>query len=389
MKEIVVCLPFKKEESKVVIKNIKESLKYERTGLVLLVGYEENETYKAIEEFINKNLKKERVKLIIQKRIGNKRPGKGDGMNTGIEYFLKHTKFKVLHFYDSDIVTFNKKWIERVQNKIDEGFQVVRCYYPRAYTDAMITWNITKCGFAYIWPETLLPKIEQPLGGELAFTRKVAEKLFKTRFVRSASDWSIDTAYTLTFCKNKFPLYEVYIQEGKSHKFYGKLSDLRTMLIECFQILQESQNLKIDTRGMKYGEDPLGYIPDIYKKKIAFDINDTVMEFKKGWTKEEREIIKKLFPEKVNKGIKKALRNEGFEFMDPATWYECFGIFVKNFEKGNTAWESTLFHLWVARVLNHTFTYALKGYNEAMASLTGMVKYFRGLRLLERVEANQ
>ena len=140
---------------------------------------------------------------------------------------------------------------------------------------------------------------------------------------------------------------------------------------------------------MKYGEDPLGYIPDIYKKKIAFDINDTVMEFKKGWTKEEREIIKKLFPEKVNKGIKKALRNEGFEFMVPATWYECFGIFVKNFEKGNTAWESTLFHLWVARVLNHTFTYALKGYNEAMASLTGMVKYFRGLRLLERVEANQ
>ncbi len=374
--------PFKEENIRLFIMNILKVLDCKRMGEILLVGFRKNETYKKLENFISSLPKGEDVKLILQKRIGAKREGKGDGMNTAIDYFIKETNFKYLHFYDSDISTFNAGWIERAQRKIDEGYEVVRCYYPRVYTDAMVTWNITKCGFAYIWPDTILSKIEQPLGGEIAIKRIVARKLTKDKMVRNSSDWSIDTAYTTSFCKHKFSLYEIYIPEGKFHRFYGKLSQLKTMVLECFQILKENQFVRIDTKRIKYGEDPLGKIPKIYKEKTAFDIKGTISEFRKGWNKEEKELLD-LFPKRVKEGVLKCQKKIDFEFMDPENWYYAFEVFLKYFNENEEKWKNFLFHLWVARVLNHTLKFASEGYNQAMRSLTGMIKYFKGRALLE------
>jgi len=166
-------------------------------------------------------------------------------MNAGLDFFVNHTSYDRIYFYDADIVSFSRGRIERRERKAKEGYQVVRFFFPRASTEGMITWNITKCGFAYNWPNTLLPHIEQPLGGELIIKRGIAEKLLKDKRVLNYSDWGIDTAYTLAFYRYQAPLYEVYIKEGKLHKLYGKLTDLYTMLMECFAIIQEECKMKI------------------------------------------------------------------------------------------------------------------------------------------------
>ena len=153
MRSLIV-FPFKSEDVEVFRKNIREAVAHPRVAEVLCVGYAENTCYQEIQAAIPE-IQKDREKgvlLVLQERLGDKRPGKGDGMNTALKYFLEETDYERLHFYDSDIETFSREWISQAENAADDGYQVVRHYFPRASTDAMVTWMITKTGFAVLWP---------------------------------------------------------------------------------------------------------------------------------------------------------------------------------------------------------------------------------------------
>ncbi len=381
-KDIAVCFPFKKEDIEDFKRNVKEALSHERVRDILLAGHSENETYKGVESFINtlSDDERSRIHLFTQKRIGSKRPGKGDGMNTAIKYFVENTRSRFLHFYDADIKSFDRTWIDRVQKRLDEGFDVARCFFPRAYTDAMVTWNITRTGFAYTWPDTILPDIEQPLGGELGIRREVAEKLSMDELVLDASDWSIDTALTIAFARYNVKLYEVYIKEGKHHKLYGKLSDLETMAVECFNVIKENRRLVIDTSHMVYEKDKIESVPEEYKKRIAFDIDGSIKEFKSGWTDEMKSIVKEYLPKDVSLKVLDAVEDGNYDFMDTNMWYDVYDALMKHFDIKKQAWRRVLFKLWVLRVLNHA-KLALKDPDESLKSLQEMVELFRKKRL--------
>ncbi len=383
--DIAVCFPFKKENIKDFVHNVKETLLHERVSDILLAGHSENETYKGIQNYIETLSEEERQKihLFTQRRLGTRRPGKGDGMNTAIQYFVEKTRAAYLHFYDADIKSFSKSWIDRVQERLDDDFDVARCFFPRAYTDAMVTWNITRTGFAYAWPSTILPDIEQPLGGELGIKRHVAEKLSQDKMVLSASDWSIDTALTLAFARYNLKLYEVYIKEGKHHKLYGKLSDLETMAVECFDIIKENKELKIDTNGMVYKKDEALLIPEEYKRRVAFDIEGTIKEFKEGWTEEMKNLLKANFRRHIKDKVENAIYNSDYEFMDTDMWYEVYDVLMNRFNAHIITWRKLLFKLWVLRVLNHA-SLALKDPDASLISLKDMISMFRDKRLKEK-----
>ena len=386
-KDVVVCFPFKKEDVDVFSKNIKEALSNKRVKEVILVAYSKNETYQGIENFINTLSKedKERVHLVLQKRFGTKRrEGKGDGMNTAIQYFLEHTDGNFLHFYDADIKSFSSSWIDRVQRRLDEGYDVARCFYPRSYTDAQVTWNITRTGFAYVWPDTILPDIEQPLGGELGFNRHIAEKLSKDNIVLSASDWSIDTAFTISFARYNVKLYEVYIEEGKEHKLYGRLSDLKTMAIECFDFIKDNKDLVISTDKMVYHKDELKDIPEKYKHMVAFDIKGSKNEFKVGWTPKMKEYLVRYFPREIGEKVNNVLTGKDTEFIDIDLWFESYGVFMKYFDISDKDWRELFFKLWVLRVLNHA-KLAIKYPDKAIKHLRTMLTLFRERRMAKRL----
>lgn len=383
--ESVVCFPFKSEDERIFIKNIGEALEHPRVAEVILVGYEKNKCYQKVESAISflQKEKGKKINLMLQRRLGEKRPGKGDGMNTALDFFVNRTPYQRIHFYDADIITFSREWITKSEGKLDQNFQVVRCFFPKASTDGMITWNITRCGFAYNWPETILPEIEQPLGGELALTREIAQKLIKDRWVLKYSDWGIDTAYMLAFCQYKASIYEVYIRHGKLHKLYGKLTDLYTMLIECFTIIQEDQSIKIDTTGILYHKDNIESVSHKVQRKKAFDVRGTVFLLKKeNWSPEEKELLD-LFPVRIRKGMLALQKSNHVDvrFMNPENWYEVYGVLLRHFNQKSCAWKNLLFRLWVARVLNHTFYFVSKSYQQAMESLYQMITSFKQKRL--------
>ena len=243
----VVVFPFKEEAHDVVIQNVSRAAGHPRVTNVVCMGFDEASTFDALGGAIPaiEDATGTPVTLLLQERIGSRRPGKGDAMNTSLRFFLERSIDDRLHFYDADITSFDAGWIDQAERAADAGHEVVRHYFPRSSTDAMITWMITRTGFAMLWPETELPLIKQPLGGELLFTRRVAERLVANEAVQQQSDWGIDTLYTFATVRSGFSVFETYVPQGKIHKLYGSLTDIQTMVIECFAAMQSLQGLQV------------------------------------------------------------------------------------------------------------------------------------------------
>jgi len=377
----LVVFPFKSEDVEIFTRNIREALSHPAVGSVLCIGLEKNECYRAVADLA---ATESRLDVIVQDRLGSKRPGKGDGMNTGLHFFLDQTEYERLHFYDSDIKTFTRVWIVRAEEAADEGYQVVRHYFPRASTDAMITWMITKTGFATVAPHTQLSHIEQPLGGELLITREVAEMLYQDENVLAQSDWGIDTVYTWKMFHNGFSLYETYQEAGKIHKLYSQLTDIKTMLIECFAAIQSLREAQLTARAIRHDIEQPKAVPESVKQKTAYDIEGTMGLLMEDWTERQAHLLD-YFPDTIRAAMRQCQIKPRFGFMDEAAWFTVYNILLDHFDVEDEDWQNLLFKFWVARVLDYTTQSALRGYDYAISHLHGMIEQYRmeSLRILE------
>jgi len=378
----LIVFPFKSEDTDIFSRNIREALSHPAVSAVLGIGFEHNECYRAMEDQFGSH---SRVRFLVQDRLGARRPGKGDGMNTGLRVFLDHPEYERLHFYDANIKTFTREWIARAEEGADEGYQVIRHYFPRASTDAMITWMITKTGFALIAPQTQLTQIEQPLGGELLLTREVAGTLFQDDAVRAQSDWGIDTLYTWTTFHHGFSLYETYRETGKIHKLYGRLTDLKTMLIECFAAIQALRDAPAIARAVRHDIEPPTPAPEDVRRKTAYDVEGTMNLLMEDWTDRQAQLLDQ-FPDSIRDAMLQCRTKPRFGFMDEAAWYSVYRILLDAFDPADEDWGRLLFKLWVARVLDYTMQTALKGSEYAVSQLHGMVERYR-LKALREMEA--
>lgn len=375
----VVVFPFKEEDHDVVISNVGTAAGNDRVTNVVCVGFEEESTYDAINRAIPaiEQSTGTPVSLLLQERIGLLRPGKGDGMNTALRFFLEQSNADRLHFYDSDITSFTAEWIDKAEAAADAGYDVVRHYFPRSSTDAMITWMVTRTGFAVLWPDSELPLIEQPLGGELLFTRRVVEHLVTEAPVQAQSDWGIDTLYTFATVKRGFSVFETYIRQGKIHKLYGSLTDLQTMVIECFAAIQSLRGIPMPATTPHQIEEATE-VPMAIKEKVAYDVERTIQLLAAEWTPHQQDLLAP-FPLVVRDGLLAARAYPRFSFMDDQAWFETYITLLDHFVKDDPDWEALLFKLWIARVLQYTISQALRGYDHAVVHLRNMVDSYRML----------
>jgi mannosylglycerate synthase len=373
-----VCFPFKVEDPAVVLGNIEVAAAHPRVTRVLCVGAEENDTFAAVApgaEEIAVRLGRP-VEVVVQERIGKKRVGKGDGMNTALRWFSTDSDADRLHFYDSDITSFGPEWITSAEEAADLGYGVVRHYFPRASTDAMITWMITRTGFAMLWPRSELPWVEQPLGGELLFRRDVVEHLLADDRVQAQSDWGVDTLYTFSTVQAGIPFYEAYVTGGKAHRLYGRLTDLKTMLVECFAAVQSLRGEEVPEFTPHRIEYP-DTVPQSIAEKLGYNIEATIQLLTEKWTDRQEELLG-VFSTPVRDAMYANRQRPTFDFMDEASWYETFHVMLDHFVPGDADWEEILFKLWTTRVLHYSVRSAIRGYSYAQRDLHGMVgRYLR------------
>lgn len=368
----LVCFPFKEELSSVILRNIRAAASHPSVAEVLAVGFSStaSPTWAAVaaEKSAIETATATRITLRLQSRLGTRRPGKGDGMNTAIAYFLDNPSLARLHFFDADITTFSAAWVARAEAGADLGYGVVRHFFPRAPTDAMVTWFITRVGFARLWPRSSLPHLSQPLGGELLLTRAAARVLLNDARVTARSDWGVDTLYTFALAQAGVRVLEVWAEEGKAHALYGRLADLRTMVVECFDAVQSLKGERVREDGL-HATLGAGEVSREIRESLGFDVGASMGVLKEGWTARQKKLCRTLLPEGVGEEMVKNVKWPNFGFMSEEVWVEVYGVLLDQFEVGDEDWKEILFKAWVARVLNHTLENCTRGYERATVSL--------------------
>jgi mannosylglycerate synthase len=374
----LVVIPILNEDLEVVVRNLRAAADHPAVGLVLAVTGDHEETNHALEAAVAAIGAPSRV--VPQQRLGTLRPGKGDAINTGFQVFLDDREFDRIHFYDADIKTFDGDWISKAEAALDLGYQAVRHFYPRAATDAMITWMVTRIGFAACWPRSQLPTIEQPLSGELAFSREAARIVAADSNVKSQSDWGVDTAITFATISHGLSLYESYIARGKDHALYSSLTDIKVMMVECLGALQR---LRLTTDAFlpdveRFGEPPDSVSPHI-AQQIGFDIEATQRLLAEQWTPRQEALLNEHFPQPITTRARLWREWPDTSWMDEETWLTTLTILLDRFSADDDEWAELAFRLWVGRVLHYALRYAVRGHAFADAYLHQMV-----MRAIER-----
>ncbi len=314
------------------------------------------------------------VRIILQERIGKLRPGKGDAMNTAISRAAEEGWDRV-HFYDADITNFDASWIDGAETAADRGYGVVRHRFPRAATDAMITWMITRPALARLFPGSFLPLLDQPLGGEVLLTRVAVESLAGSEMVRQRSDWGIDTMLTYATSVMDIGLYEHHVADGKRHALYGSLDELKEMLVECLDAARSLEGLPGPAPGARHGSDPAAEAPEDLKRIVAYDIEGSRRLLGEVWPEDEVRLVADL-PGDVAGRLLSGGPDRVFEQMDAGLWYEVHGFLIGRFVLGDPSWESLAFRLWLMRVLAYTVQHASQGYEESMRYLRSTVDLY-------------
>jgi len=317
-----------------------------------------------------------RVTVVPQQRIGMLRAGKGDAINTGFKLFLEDPGLERIHFYDADIKTFDGDWISKAEAALDDGFDAVRHFYPRAATDAMITWMVTRLGFAKLWPQSPLPTIEQPLSGELAFSRAGAAIIFGDARVRLQSDWGVDTAITFATIAHRLSLYESYIPRGKDHALYSSLSDIKVMMVECLAALQRLRDSGSPTsEGQpRRVSEPADSVSQQITQQIGFDVEATQRLLASEWTDGQESLLASHFPTEIANSTRSWRHWPDTTWMDEKTWFQVLTILLDRFTLDDDDWCQVAFRLWVGRVLNYTLRTAVRGHAFANSYLHVMVE---------------
>jgi len=360
----LVVFPFKEEDLSVISANLAIAAGHDRVQEVWAVAASEGRSMAEVGR-VAAEIGRDRgipVAVFAQERLGGLRPGKGDGMNTAIARAAERG-FPRVHFYDADITNFDETWIDGAERAADRGYGVVRHRFPRAATDAMITWMVTRPGLAVLFPGTLLPRIGQPLGGEVLLDGEVVEVLAADPFVTSRSDWGIDTIITYATSLAASGIYEHHAADGKRHALYGSLIDIEDMVLECLDAVGSLAGRPAP--GGALAADPPAPVPEDLKTTVAFDLDATRREIATPPDEAERAILESLGVDPSSPIV-----------MDATGWRQVFPQLLSRFRLEEGAWRTAAFRLWVERVIHYTANLVPEGYDVAVTYLEQTVRDF-------------
>lgn len=362
----LVVFPFKQEEVDVVATNLEVAARHTSVNEVWAVAASEGEAMSQVADAARSVSRAHAtpVEVFAQHRIGSFRSGKGDGMNTAIALAAERG-FDRTHFYDADITNFGPDWIDGAEEAADRGFGVVRHRFPRAATDAMITWMVTRPGLALLFPGTVLPRLGQPLGGELLLTLPATEALAGDEFVRSRSDWGVDTVLTHATSLLDLGIFEHNVPSGKRHALYGSLTDIRDMILECLDAVRSLRTRPTPPAGAVFEADPPAEVPADLKEVVGYDIDATRRSIAEPPTDEEKAILESL-----------GVDTESPIEMSGEAWAVLYPEIMANFDLEDDGWRDAVFRLWVERVIHYTTHEVVHGYDSAIAYLEATIVSF-------------
>jgi len=180
-----------------VIKAVDEGLNnyFTKQECLIIVcdGFSEDSTAKIAQDTVT------RIKKVVLTQKG--RNGKGNGVKNIFQLSLEKNCEK-LALIDGDLLSITPDWVKKLLYPLREGIDMVIPYYLRHPFDGVITNNI-----AYPLTTSLYGKeIRQPIGGEFALSRRLAERIL--RHPLFPEDFGIDIFLSTTALAENFGVIE-------------------------------------------------------------------------------------------------------------------------------------------------------------------------------------
>lgn len=243
--------------------------------------------------------------------------GKGSAVRTTLEIAIA-TDAKCILLVDGDLLSISPSWVGHLAEPILFGADLVVPVYIRDKYDGVITNNI-------VYPlmsSVFRANIRQPIGGEFALSRRLAEILLKHPIF--PHHFGVDICITTVAAAERMKIRESLLGlkihssvMGYANEHNSLSAMFREVVRTQFELIEyyeedwrnASQDVKIQRRKKtpQYGHKPV---------PVKVDPMKLILNFEKGY-KIHRDSLENILPKDVFKKVHTCAQQESF---DPETW---------------------------------------------------------------------
>ncbi len=171
--------------------------------------------------------------------------GKGHNLRNLFEFFARTKKAERLMIIDADLYSAEPAWVKKLLFPIAKGFDHSLPVYRRAKYDGSITNHL-----CYPVLRGLLGReIRQPIGGEMAFSRRAVENFLRWPWPKNAYKFGVDIFMTTRslFSNLKLVETELGVREHKPSEpeLYYMFEEVATTLFEILKVNKTAWAKKI------------------------------------------------------------------------------------------------------------------------------------------------
>lgn len=295
-----------------------------RNLIFIADGGSTDDTREVAKEF---QIKPWQEKLIsIYRGIG----GKGSALRSVFEAACK-LKVKACAVVDADLRSITSGWVfNLIDPVLDKGYDFVAPIYKRHKYDGTITNNIV-----YNLTRALYGRrIRQPIGGDFAFNRKVAEFYIQQDvWETDVARYGIDIWMTTNAIIQGFKICQANLGV-KIHDVKDPAKELGPMFRQVvwvlFSLMEQYESYWKIVRGSQPVE-ILGEMEEIEPEEISVNLNSLIYKFRAGY-QQFSPLWREMFSEPVFAEVEKAYKQPPESFRLPVeTWvkilYELAAIF--------------------------------------------------------------
>jgi len=339
----------------------------------VIINCDGNSSDDTIDYFLSAETRAEK-KVLIKKGI----TGKGNVFRQLFKFIEKHDA-RYCICVDADLKSIKPTWVKHMIEPLTRGYHYVTPYYSRHKYDGTITNNI-----CYPLVYALLGKdIRQPIGGDFAFSGRLAKYWLEQKWIKAVNYFGIDIFMTISAIRGGFKVGQVNLG-SKIHK--PSAPNLNVMFLQVADSLFYNLygcNLRAPNRLQKprmFGLKNLAKPQDLTfdDKKIKRDV---LQEFKEH----ENEIKKVLTDD--NFTVVKTMFDRKYLAIEPDVWSKLVFDCMLAYRSKKQAAIKVLQILYFARV--YSFIQETRTMSQAKAEqeIAAQAKLFRKNRqyLLDRL----
>lgn len=318
--EIIVGIPTYNEVDNigVVVEAIDRGLtKYFPDKKAIIVNVDSNSPDKTRKAFLS-------TKTKTPKHCITGPRGKGASLKKLFEYFLDMEGAQALMIVDGDDISVSPKWVRNLLTPILKGFDHCLPLYKRNEYDGAVTDHL-----AYpVLRGVLGIDIRQPLGADVALSKKAVDRIYNRKWPGKANKYGIDIFMTLSSVFGELRIAQADLGV-KKHRLSSRPQDtFEETIATLFEMLQENRHfwhgrLRVRKPPLFFkssGVRPTTPILEVDYKGLR---EDAVKEFRK-YKRDIKKIVGSKEWERLMKVFKKSSRTS----LDAESWMNIVFAFV-------------------------------------------------------------